>query len=93
MWFNGLGLEFLHKQKGLFTEMVGAEGYYFHNGVWPDLEQYLLASDYYKEGLIKIELPKSEAGNVINRLNNMGINEYCLMPTYDNVAKSTLFFS
>jgi hypothetical protein len=57
------------------------------------LEQYLLASDYYKEGLIKIELPKSEAGNVINRLNNMGINEYCLMPTYDNVAKSTLFFS
>ena len=38
------GLEFLYLQKGLFTEMIGAEGYYFHNGNWPSLNNYLKAT-------------------------------------------------
>ena len=83
-----VGLEFLHKQKGLFTEMVGAESYYYHNAKWPNLEQYLQASNYYEGGLVKIELPKSKATDVAHILNNMGVNEYSLMPTYDKVAQS-----
>ncbi|MGQ3890950.1 hypothetical protein [Legionella sp. CNM-4043-24] len=70
--------------------MIGAESYYFHNKEWPNFEQYLQASNYYNEGLIKIELPKSKVDNLVGTLNNMGINEYSLMPTYDNVARSIL---
>ncbi|WP_392537586.1 hypothetical protein [Legionella sp. 227] len=70
--------------------MVGSESYYFHNAEWPNLEEYLQASNYYKEGLIKIELPSDKAKSVASILSNMSINEYSLMPTYDNVAQSIL---
>lgn len=91
------GLEFLHLQKGLFTDMVGADMYHFLHGNWPTLDQYLLKTyvDPHTEQpydqktyLKKITLPASEKQPLIKRLNAMGYSRYSLMPTYDNVGKS-----
>ena len=80
------GLEFLHNQKGLFTDMLGAESYYYFHGKWPTLGEYL---DLSKQGeaLQRIDLDSSEAKNVLDYLDNVGINLHSLMPTYDNIGK------
>lgn len=92
------GLEFLHLQKGLFTDMVGADMYQFLHGRWPTLDQYLAKTyvdihteyPYDKSNFLKkITLPASQRSTLIKRLNAMGYNIYSLMPTYDNVGKFT----
>lgn len=84
------GLEFLHKQKGLFTEMWGCEGYYFHHGEWPTLEKYLTKTNAYasqNDYLRRIDLKKKYIPSLLKKLDRMGINKCQLMPTYDNVAQ------
>jgi len=94
------GLEYLHIQKGLFTDMKGVEEYYYKYGEWPTLNQYLektcTENDYFRNQenyLIKIELTASEVTKLLVRLDRMGINKYSLMPTYDNVGESVRIFS
>jgi hypothetical protein len=92
-----MGLEFLHLQRGLFTDMIGIDTYYYEYGRWPTLDEYLLktyttpdvnvaiSQDSY---LKKIELNFSEKENLLRLLNRMGISKHSLMPTYDNVGLS-----
>lgn len=95
---NRVGLEFMHLQKGLFTDMLGLDGYYYEHGKWPNLDQYLLKtyfisnsnpypqSTYLKK--IELKLNSTKRSGLLKRLERMGINKYTLMPTYDNVSGS-----
>jgi hypothetical protein len=102
LFYEGLsryGLEFLHIQKGLFTDMMGIEYYYFKHGKWPALNEYL-AQSYtsphdsksvpQSSYLKKIEVDASQVPELLKRLDRMGINQHSLMPTYDNVGKYVL---
>jgi len=80
------GLEFLHYQQGLFTEMIGSEGYYYHHGDWPSLDKYINASDKSENFLKKFELIIHDPDEILSKLNNMNISKIHLMPTYDNIA-------
>ncbi|MES2219091.1 MAG: FRG domain-containing protein [Pseudomonadota bacterium] len=92
------GLEFLSLQKGLFTDMLGAETYYYTHGEWPTLDQYLLTTYTnhvhvpipQNQYLRKIELIASEKEELLRRLNRMDISKHTLMPTYDNVSQSIM---
>ena len=92
------GLEFLHLQKGLFTDMVGIEAYYYRHGEWPTLDQYLSVTYVDLENnphpqeayLKKIELKAAEKDELLRRLDRMDISKHSLMPTYDNVGQSVL---
>lgn len=93
------GLEFLHIQKGLFTDMIGSEMYHYLHGEWPTLDQYLNKTyidphnnePYPQDSYLKkIILENSNKDELLKRLNGMGYNTHCLMPTYDNVGKSVL---
>lgn len=90
------GLEFLHIQKGLFTDMIGADMYHFLHGYWPTLDEYLMKTyvdphteqSYDQDAYLKkITLPASQKITLIKKLNAMGYSRHSLMPTYDNVGK------
>lgn len=92
------GLEFLHIQKGQFTDMLGLDGYYYEHGEWPKLDQYLLKTYFnsnnnpYPQSVylkkIELKLNSSKKSGLLKRLERMGLNKYTLMPTYDNVGGS-----
>jgi FRG domain len=85
------GLKFLYRQRGLFTEMQGIEGYYYLNGYWPSIDEYLMLDDNpIEDYLQKVTLPASQASNVLKALKRGHINSYNLMPTYDKVSESVL---
>jgi hypothetical protein len=93
------GLEFLHIQRGLFTDLIGIEAYYYTYGKWPTLNEYLLTtlrdphSDQpidQEKYLKKIELKYREKNELLKRLDRMNINKAHLMPTYDNVGRSVI---
>lgn len=95
------GLEYMHKQKGLFTEMLGAEGYYYIHGKWPSLDQYLLKTYLkdlinphpQKKYLKQIILPKTHVKNLIQNLQSNEYNKSFFMPTYDKVSEEVNIFT
>ncbi|RDI39074.1 FRG domain-containing protein [Aquicella lusitana] len=88
--------EFLHMQKGLFTEMRGADFYYFKHGEWPSLEEHINFYDEYVDdrehlyNLEKISLPASFANELLDELALEDITKATLMPTYFHCADSIL---
>lgn len=88
------GLEYLHKQNGLFTDMLGVDGFYFKHGYWPSIEQYLLETNLSNDDtpipvssyLKIVKVSKEGCKDILSRLDTLSINKSFLMPTYDNAA-------
>ena len=89
------GLEFLHLQRGLFTEMRYHETYFLEQGEWPALDKYCQwfeqknnptqaydTTKYFK----KIILPRSQSKSLLSLLNKIDINKGSIMPSYDNIT-------
>ncbi|MFT3881296.1 MAG: FRG domain-containing protein [Gemmatales bacterium] len=81
--------QYLHAQSGLFTWMNG-DFYFLKNAKWPSLPDLLHPVSQGTKSLRKITLPASESENVLKLLWRERISKAHLMPTYDNVAASSM---
>jgi hypothetical protein len=88
------GLKFLLNQDGLFTELYGADSYFYKYGNWPSVVDYLVeiysdpssAPIDHKQYIKRIDLPINAVAELMRRLDTSGINNVSLRTTYDNVA-------
>lgn len=84
--------DFLHAQKGIFTEMRGADFYYLKYGKWPSLDEHILEFDEYAadtkdlSNLKKIALDGKFSDELRNELAEEDIVKSILMPTYFHCA-------
>lgn len=93
-----LRLEYLHLQKGLFTEMVGYEGYYFQHQKWPSMLDYIKAQEsnpqnspsQYHQYIKRININSKHSGEIRKILDRMGYSRSSLMPSYDNISSSII---
>ena len=77
---------YLLKQLGLFTNIVGANAFYLETGEWPCIEDALSGSP--KTQLHVARLPGVFAEDLLRILYDLGITPARLMPSLDNVARS-----
>lgn len=86
--------DYLKAQKGLFSEIRGAEDYFQENGIWPDIESYLKDAvsplDNQKPALRKVTLSTDQARRLILLLHREGISRSQLMPSLDNIAQNII---
>ncbi len=78
---------FLRAQQGLFTVAAAGDKFYLGNGRWPTLDELIIdRCDGPKVDLIKHEIPKSIAPELLRVLWRRGISSAHLMPTLQNAA-------
>ena len=88
--------DFLHAQKGIFTEMRGADFYYLNYGKWPSLEEHILEFDEYAGyekdlyNLKKIVLRGELVNELRNQLAEEDVTKSVLMPTYFHCAEHVM---
>ena len=88
--------DFLHAQKGIFTEMRGADFYYLNYGKWPSLEEHILEFDEYAGyekdlyNLKKIVLSGELVNELRNQLAEEDVTKSVLMPTYFHCAEHVM---
>ncbi len=81
---------FLHHQEALFLRMEQrADEWFLEHGDWPAFEE-LPASSAFALKLRKLTLPCAEAGDLLARLRNQGIDGARLRPSYEGVAQDVI---
>jgi hypothetical protein len=83
---------YLHAQDGLFSVMEHGEGFFMKHGIWPLFNHVQIGNieNIGNIGIHKLILPVSEAMNLRKTLYKKRLSKAHVMPTFDNVAKTTM---
>jgi hypothetical protein len=85
--------KYLHSQSGILTELLEINGpspWVLDHGEWPTFEDVLGVADINAPVLQKHVLANDQVDVLLSILTRCGVNLAKLMPTLDNVGKSTL---
>ncbi|MBU2875939.1 FRG domain-containing protein [Marinobacter salexigens] len=84
------GNSFLCAQKGCFTLIKTANSYFEKNFKWPDLESVIsnsgVSKSLAKPPFLRINIPSSEADELLRLLYRFGISKLTLMPSLQNAS-------
>lgn len=78
----------LYHQEGLFLHMKHANWYFYLNGKWPTINEYLmtLGTHFHEDNFSLLCLPVNQITELENNLSSYKIDMPSLMPSFDNVA-------
>jgi hypothetical protein len=82
--------DFLRAQRGCFSLVLNAEGFYRRHGKWPTVIDAIDADPRFAgtaANLRKFEIPSRLAPAILRRLWRMGVSHAHLMPSLQDVAK------
>lgn len=81
---------YLPTQRGIFTQLIGAEASFMNHGYWMSVEEAFSKWDTKEVILRNFTLPTSEVPKLLKVLNHEGINETEVMAGFDNIAESLI---